>query len=38
MAFRFAALTNKEMSQIIKRAVPEIPEEGDEIWFGRFNR
>ena len=34
MAFRFAAATNKEISQIIKQAVPEIPEEGDEIRCG----
>ena len=30
-------LTNKEISQIIKQAVPEIQEEGDEIRFGSFN-
>ena len=35
MASRFAAVTNKEISQIIKRAVPEIHEEGDEIRFER---
>ena len=38
MASRFAAVTNKEISQIIKRAVPEIHEEGDEIRFESFNR
>ena len=36
MASRFAAVTNKEISQIIKQAVPEIHEEGDEIRFGNF--
>ena len=36
MAFRFAAVTNKYMSQIIKEAVPEIHEEVDEIRFGSF--
>ena len=35
MASRFAAVTNKEISQIIKQAVPEI-HEGDEVWFGNF--
>jgi len=35
----FAALTNKEISQLIKEAVPEIKEqEGDEVRFGSFNR
>ena len=29
--------SNKEMSQIIKRAVPEIHEEGDEIRLGSLN-
>ena len=38
MTSRFAAVTNKEISQIIKQAVPEISEEGDEIRIGRFNR
>ena len=33
----FAAVTNKEISQIIKQAVPEI-QEGDKIRFGSFNR
>ena len=37
MPSRFAALTDKEMSQLIKQAVPEIHEEGDEVWFGSFN-
>ena len=36
MASHFAV--NKEISQIIKRAVPEIHEEGDEIPFGSFHR
>ena len=31
MPFRFAAVTNKEISQLIKQAVPEILEEGDEV-------
>ena len=35
---QFAAVTNKEISQIIKQAVPKIHEEGDEIRFGIFNR
>ena len=30
MVFRFFALTNKEISQIIKQAVAEIHEEGKE--------
>ena len=34
----FAAVTNKEFSQLIKQAVPEINEEGDEVRFGSFNR
>ena len=34
----FPAVTNKEISQIIKQAVPEIHKEGDEVPFGRFNR
>ena len=38
MASRFAAVKNKEISQIIKQAVPKIIEEGDEIRFGSFNR
>ena len=35
MASLFAAVTNKEISQIIKQAVPEISEEGNETRFGR---
>ena len=35
---RFAAVINKEISQLIKQAVPEIHEEGDEVRFGSFNR
>ena len=38
---RFAAVTNKEISeiaQIIKQAVPEIHEEGEKLRFGSFNR
>ena len=38
MASRFAAVTNKEISQIVERAVPKTHEEGDEIRFGSFNR
>ena len=38
MAFRFAAVTGKEISQIIKQAVLEIPKEGEEIRFGSFDR
>ena len=34
MASRFAAVTNKESSQIIKQAVPEIHQEGGEVRFG----
>ena len=37
MPSRFAAVTNKEISQLIKQAVPEIHEEGDEVQFGSFN-
>ena len=33
MPSRFAAVTKKEISQLIKQAVPEIPEEGDEVRF-----
>ena len=36
--YSFIALTNKVISQIIKQAVPEIHEEGDEVRFGSFNR
>ena len=38
MPSRFAAVTNKEISQLIKQAVPEMHEEGDEVRFGSFNR
>ena len=38
MPSRFAAITNKEMSQLIKQAVPEIQEQGDEDQFGSFHR
>ena len=38
MPSRFAAVTNKEISQVIKHAVPEIHEEGDEFRFESFNR
>ena len=38
MPFWFPAVTNKEISQIIKQAVPEIHEKGDGLWFGSFNR
>ena len=38
MVSRFAAVTNKEISQIIKQAVPEIHEEGDKSRFGSFDR
>ena len=37
MASRFAAVINKEISQIIKQAVPEKHDEDDEIRFGSFN-
>ena len=33
MPSRFAAVTNKEILQLIKLDVPEIQEEGDEVWF-----
>ena len=38
MPSRFAAVTDKEISQLIRQAVPEIHEEGDEDRFGGFNR
>ena len=38
MPSRFAAVTNKEISQLINQAVPEMHEEGDEVRFGNFNR
>ena len=33
----FAAVTNKEISQLIKQAVSEVHEEGDEVLLGSFN-
>ena len=36
MPSRFAAVTNKEISRLIKQGVPEIHEEGDEVRFGSF--
>ena len=36
MGSRFSAVTNNEISQIIKPAVPEIHEEGNEVRFGRL--
>ena len=33
MASRFATVTNKEICQIIKQAVPEIHEEGEKFGF-----
>ena len=39
MVSPFASITKKEIeSQIMKQAVTEIYEEGDENWFGSFNR
>ena len=38
MSSRFAAVTSKDILQLIKQAVAEIHEEGDEVRFGRFNR
>ena len=38
MPSRFATVTNKEISLLIKQAVPEIHEEGDEVRFGSFDR
>ena len=38
MPSQFAAITNKDISQLIKQAVPEILEEGDDVQFGSFNR
>ena len=38
MPSRFAAVTDKEISQLIKQAVPEIHKEGDEVRFRSFNR
>ena len=36
MPLSFAAVTNKEISQLIKQAVPEIHEKGDKVRFGSF--
>ena len=36
MPSRFAAVINKEISQLIKQAVPQIHEEGGEVRFGSF--
>ena len=36
MASRFTAATNED--KVINKALPEIPEEGDEVRFGSFNR
>ena len=33
-----AAVTNKKFSQLIKQAVPEIHEEGDQVRFDSVNR
>ena len=38
MPSRFPSVTNKEISQKVKQAVPEIHDEGDEVRFGSFNR
>ena len=38
MPSRFAGVTNKEIWQLIKQAVPEVNEEDDEVRFGGFNR
>ena len=35
MVSQFAAVTNKEISQIFEQAVPEIHKKGDEIWCGQ---
>ena len=37
-AFPVSAVKNKEISQLMKQAVPEIHEEGDKVRFGNFNR
>ena len=37
MPSRFAAVTNKEISQLIKQDVPKVHEAGDEVRFGSFN-
>ena len=36
MATWFATVTNKEILQLIKEAVPEKQEEGNEIWSAIF--
>ena len=38
MPFRFAAVRNKEISELIKQAVSEIHDEGDVVRFDYFNR
>ena len=38
MPSQFATVTNKEISKLIKQAVPDIHEEGDEVRFESFNR
>ena len=38
MPSQFADVTNKEISQLFKQAIPKIHEEGDEVRFGSFNR
>ena len=38
MPSQFAAVMNKEISKLIKQAVPEIHEEGDEVRSGSFNK
>ena len=38
MPSRFAAVTNKDISTLIKQAVPKIHEEGDEVRGGSFNK
>ena len=37
-AFPVSAVKNKEISQLIKQAVLEKHEEGDEVGFGNFNQ
>ena len=37
MPSSFAVITNKEISQLITQAVPEIHKEGDKVRFGSFN-
>ena len=37
-AFTVCCRHKQQISQLIKQAVPEIHEEGDEVWFGSFNR